>query len=218
MGERKTKTFSISSVEYMCVQSYEELKAALPQESIIYTSNCGRSHNNSYPYCNTLASAVHFPSMRVVNWFISRQCIQQKFTCLASLKEYNNLYFVAICPWQKCIENEEEPVTVIYRSLVSYSQGQSLICSDASCYFSFIFISRESWQLCGWWAKISFSNKCQSKKHEQVAFPVQTQHFKESLEDASSFLMSIPHTSIKFLDWIILRGVQWLCISTQRFM
>lgn len=44
-----------------------------------------------------------------------------------------------------------------------------------------------------------------SKKHAQAAFPIQTQHWKESLEDTSSFLTSIPHTSIKYsrLDYFV---------------
>lgn len=91
-------------------------------------------------------------------------------------------------------ESEEECVTVIYRSLVSYSQGLDLVLSDVPWYFSFILISSGSWQLYGWWIKISFFKKCQSKKYARVAFPVQTQCWKGSkicLEDVSAFPMKV---------------------------
>lgn len=191
MGERNTKTFSISSVEYMCFQSYEELKAMLPQKSIIYISNCGRNHKQllsllqhldiccilSY---NESGQLVYFSSMYLteIHFFSLFEGVQQALHC--------HYFSLTKMYW----ESEEEQVTVIYRSLVSYNQGQTLVCSDISCYFSFTFIRSGSWQLYGWWVKIGSSNKCQNKKHAQVAFPVQTQYWKERLENVSSFLIS----------------------------
>lgn len=127
----------------------------------------------------------------MLNWFV--HCIEGKFTFLRLFKGIQRNTTLLDCylsltraGW----ESEEECVTVTCRSSASHSEGPSLVLADVPWYSLFILISSGSWQLYEWWVKISFFNKCQSKKCAWVAFPVQTQCWKGSkicLEGVSIF-------------------------------